>query len=85
MYYDWQGRRQRPSFSGVVTCIVVLVCALAYSLAVVIGQLAFGTSGGDKEVAVLNWLDFLYFLSYVKVRCCCQCEWRGEGNGTSFS
>lgn len=69
MYYDWRGRKQRPSFSAVVTCGVIIVCALVYALTVVIGQAVWGTAGGDpseREVRVLNWLDFLYFLSYVK-------------------
>lgn len=68
VYYDWRGRKQRPSFAAVVTCSVILVCASAYALAVGIEALARGDAS-DEGFGVLNWLDFLYFLSYVKARC----------------
>ncbi|CAM9228110.1 unnamed protein product [Pylaiella littoralis] len=59
VYYDWRGRKQRPSRSAVIVCSVIIACASAYALSVWIGQMS---DGGD---GVLNWLDFLYFLSYV--------------------
>lgn len=80
MYYDWRGRKQRPSRSALAVCSVIVVCAAIYALSVWIGQLVWGMShkgeedggvgsgvGPSEGYGMLNWLDFLYFLSYVKV------------------
>ena len=83
VYYDWRGRKQRPSRSAVAVCGVIVVCAAIYALSVFIGQVVWdmshkgedgGGAGGGAGIGVgpaegygmLNWLDFLYFLSYVK-------------------
>ena len=55
---------------AVVLCGSIVACAAIYALAVGIEQMVSGTEAGDSpdsEHGVLNWLDFLYFLSYVKV------------------
>eukprot|EP00903_Cladosiphon_okamuranus_P006785 g6613.t1 len=80
MYYDWRGRKQRPSRSALAVCSVIVVGSAFYALSVWIGQLVWdmshkgeGRGGAGIGVAqsegysMLNWLDFLYFLSYVKV------------------
>ena len=69
VYYDWRARRQRPSSAAVITCVVIILICVVYALAVEIAQAARGQGVWDvsgDEMAVLNWLDFLYFLSYVK-------------------
>lgn len=72
IYYDWRDRKQRPSFAATIICVAVVVCAALYALAVGIEHLAWTVSGNNEsqdEIGILNWLDFLYFLSYVKVSC----------------
>ncbi|CAM9311806.1 unnamed protein product, partial [Hapterophycus canaliculatus] len=66
VYYDWRGRKQRPSFAAVVVCSVILACSLAYAVAVWRESTSLG-DGGRGGGGLLNWLDFLYFLSYIKV------------------
>lgn len=82
VYYDWGGRKQRPSRSAVAVCGVIVVCAAIYALSVWVGQVVWdmshkgeagGGGGGEggggtpsEGYGMMNWLDFLYFLSYVK-------------------
>lgn len=60
-------------------CGVIVACAAIYALSVFVGRVVWdmshkgedggggGVGGGPAEgYGMLNWLDFLYFLSYVK-------------------
>lgn len=62
LYYDWRAGRQRPSCTAIVFCAGVAISAGLYAGVVVIEQAL-----GVGEEQYLTWLDFLYFLSYVKV------------------
>ncbi|CAN0453740.1 unnamed protein product [Ectocarpus sp. 12 AP-2014] len=64
VYYDWRDRKQRPSSAAVAVCGVILASSSAYAVSVWARQ-ATRSHGSDR--GLLNWLDFLYFLSYVKV------------------
>ncbi|CAM9109643.1 unnamed protein product [Ectocarpus sp. 4 AP-2014] len=64
VYYDWRDRKQRPSSAAVAVCGVILASSSAYAMSVWAGQT---TRGYGSDRGLLNWLDFLYFLSYVKV------------------
>ncbi|CBJ29077.1 conserved unknown protein [Ectocarpus siliculosus] len=64
VYYDWRDRKQRPSSAAVAVCGVILASSSAYALSVWAGRT---TRGNGSDRGLLNWLDFLYFLSYVKV------------------
>ncbi|CAM9382867.1 unnamed protein product [Discosporangium mesarthrocarpum] len=66
VYYDWQSRRNRPSWMCVIGVLVTLGVMGAYALAVWV-ELASGAGGGEEHTGFLTWLDYLYFLSYIKV------------------
>lgn len=77
VYYDWFDSRQRPSRTCVLACGVVIGCATLYAFVVVV--VVTLRPGDDGEgIAFLNWLDFLYFLSYIKVS-----VWVGTRDGAS--
>lgn len=62
LYYDWRAGKQRPSWTATAVCCCVIACAAVYA-----GIVATEQAAGVGEKEGLTWLDFLYFLSYVKV------------------